>query len=74
MKTFEICDLPARSGKFIARKNWFVVGSDDLHLRVYNYNTHEKVSAFEAHNDYIRFVALLITILAQTTEVNHNYL
>ena len=43
-----------RCVKFIARKNWFVAGSDDFQLRVFNYNTHEKVTAFEAHPDYIR--------------------
>ena len=43
-----------RCVKFIPRKNWFVAGSDDFQLRVFNYNTHEKVAAFEAHPDYIR--------------------
>ncbi|GLB34322.1 putative the coatomer is a cytosolic protein complex that binds to dilysine motifs and reversibly associates with Golgi non- clathrin-coated vesicles, which further mediate biosynthetic protein transport from the ER, via the Golgi up to the trans Golgi network [Lyophyllum shimeji] len=46
--------VPVRCVKFIARKNWFVAGSDDFQLRVFNYNTHEKVAAFEAHPDYIR--------------------
>jgi len=54
IKTFEVAECPVRCVKFIARKNWFVAGSDDLHLRVFNYNTHEKVAAFEAHPDYIR--------------------
>jgi coatomer subunit beta' len=49
--------LPARTGKFIARKNWFIVGTDDFYLRIFNYNTHEKVHAFEAHVDYIRSIA-----------------
>lgn len=31
-----------------------VAGSDDFQLRVYNYNTHEKVTALEARRDYIR--------------------
>jgi len=43
-----------RCCRFVARKNWFVAGSDDFQLRVFNYNTHEKVIAFEAHPDYIR--------------------
>jgi coatomer subunit beta' len=46
--------VPVRCVKFIARKNWFVAGSDDFQLRVFNYNTHEKVASFEAHPDYIR--------------------
>ena len=40
--------------KFIARKNWFVTGSDDFQLQVFDYNTHERVAAFEAHFDCIR--------------------
>lgn len=58
MKSFEICDLPSRTARFIARKNWFVVGSDDLNLRVYNYNTHHLLNQFEAHSDYIRSIAV----------------
>ncbi|OSX59589.1 hypothetical protein POSPLADRAFT_1067270 [Postia placenta MAD-698-R-SB12] len=44
VKTFEVSEVP----------NWFVAGSDDFQLRIFNYNTHEKVVAFEAHPDYIR--------------------
>jgi coatomer subunit beta' len=29
-----------------------------MHLRVFNYNTHEKVTAYEAHHDYIRALAI----------------
>ena len=54
VKTFEVTEVPVRCVKFITRKNWFVCGADDFHLRVYNYNTSEKVTAFEAHPDYIR--------------------
>ena len=32
-------------------QNWIVCGSDDFQLRVYNYNTSEKVTTFEAHPD-----------------------
>ena len=46
--------MPVRCVRFIPRKNWFVAGSDDFQLRIFNYNTHEKVAAFEAHPDYIR--------------------
>ena len=28
------------------RQSWFVVGSDDFQLRVFNYDMHEKDSAF----------------------------
>lgn len=56
IKTFEVCDLPVRAAKFIARKGWFATGSDDLMIRVFNYNTMEKVTAFEAHIDFIRYL------------------
>jgi coatomer subunit beta' len=35
-----------------------MLGSDDFQLRVYNYNTSEKVTSFEAHPDYIRAIAV----------------
>lgn len=47
-----------RAGRFIARKNWIVCGSDDFQLRVYNYNTSEKITTFEAHPDYIRAIVV----------------
>jgi len=31
---------------------------DDMHIRVYNYNTLERVHQFEAHSDYIRSIAV----------------
>lgn len=58
MKTFHVSDLPVRCGKFIARQRWFICGADDLSLKIYNYNTHEKVATVSAHNDYIRAVAV----------------
>ncbi|KMK61937.1 COPI vesicle coat beta' subunit [Aspergillus fumigatus Z5] len=58
IKTFELTDVPVRAGRFIARKNWIVCGSDDFQLRVYNYNTSEKIASFEAHPDYIRSIAV----------------
>jgi coatomer subunit beta' len=39
VKTFELTDVPVRAGRFIARKNWLVAGSDDFQLRAYNYFT-----------------------------------
>ncbi|KAI1004886.1 Coatomer subunit beta' [Podosphaera aphanis] len=58
VKTFELTDVPVRAGRFIARKNWIVCGSDDFQLRVYNYNTSEKITSFEAHPDYIRAIVV----------------
>lgn len=50
--------MPVRAGRFIARKNWIVVGSDDFQVRVFNYNTSEKITQFEAHPDYIRSIVV----------------
>lgn len=58
LKTFEVCDLPVRTAKFITRKNWIVAGSDDMMVRVFNYNTLEKVHSFEVHSDYVRSIAV----------------
>lgn len=58
VKSFEVCDLPVRAAKFVARKSWIITGSDDMHVRVYNYNTLERVHQFEAHSDYLRSIAV----------------
>jgi hypothetical protein len=44
-----------RTAKFVPRKQWVVCGADDMFVRVYNYNTMDKVKQFEAHTDYIRW-------------------
>ncbi|KAF9617296.1 hypothetical protein IFM89_035240 [Coptis chinensis] len=54
--------LVIRTSKFIARKQWVVTGSDDFAIRVYNYNTMDKVKVLEAHNDYIRSLAIHPTL------------
>lgn len=51
-----------RSAKFVARKQWVVAGADDMFIRVYNYNTMDKIKVFEAHTDYIRCVAVHPTL------------
>ncbi len=56
MKTIEVSASPVRSAKFCARKQWVIAGSDDFCIRVFNYNTLEKVKVFEAHTDYIRCI------------------
>ncbi|XP_023280798.1 coatomer subunit beta' [Seriola lalandi dorsalis] len=58
VKNFELCDLPVRVAKFVARKHWIIAGADDMHIRVFNYNTLERVHMFEAHSDYIRCIAV----------------
>lgn len=47
-----------RSAKFVPRKQWVVCGADDMFIRVYNYNTMDRVKTFEAHTDYIRSLAI----------------
>eukprot|EP00698_Gefionella_okellyi_P014406 TRINITY_DN4000_c0_g1_i1.p1 TRINITY_DN4000_c0_g1~~TRINITY_DN4000_c0_g1_i1.p1 ORF type:complete len:1006 (-),score=194.58 TRINITY_DN4000_c0_g1_i1:214-3231(-) len=58
MKTFEVTEVPVRTAKFITRKQQFVCGADDLNIRVYDYNTMEKVKAVDGHADYIRSLAV----------------
>lgn len=62
LKTFEVTDVPVRCVRYIARKNWFVSGSDDFQLRVFNLSTGEKVTSFEAHPDYIRCLTVHPTL------------
>mmetsp|Transcript_8101 Transcript_8101/g.20120 ORF Transcript_8101/g.20120 Transcript_8101/m.20120 type:complete len:232 (-) Transcript_8101:2508-3203(-) len=62
LKSWEVCELPVRSCKFIARRSQFICASDDMRLRLYNYNTMEKVKDMEAHADYIRFVEIHPTL------------
>lgn len=58
VKSFEVCELPVRAARFVARKNWIITGSDDMQVRVFNYNTLERIHHFEAHSDYIRSLAV----------------
>ena len=55
-KTFDVSEQPVRCAKFITRKQWFIAGSDDMVLRVFNYNTMERVAAFDGHGDYVRYL------------------
>eukprot|EP00009_Paramoeba_aestuarina_P002379 CAMPEP_0201507694 /NCGR_PEP_ID=MMETSP0161_2-20130828/1285_1 /ASSEMBLY_ACC=CAM_ASM_000251 /TAXON_ID=180227 /ORGANISM="Neoparamoeba aestuarina, Strain SoJaBio B1-5/56/2" /LENGTH=988 /DNA_ID=CAMNT_0047902129 /DNA_START=135 /DNA_END=3101 /DNA_ORIENTATION=- len=58
LKVIEVGDYPIRNAKFIVRKQWIICGSDDMFLRVYNYNTTEKLKFWEAHQDYIRCIVV----------------
>jgi coatomer subunit beta' len=58
VKTIEVSETPVRAAKFVPRKNWIITGADDSQIRVFNYNTLEKVAAFETHPDYIRCLAV----------------
>lgn len=53
-----VAGIAVRTARFVARKNWIVTGSDDLVIRVFNYNTLERVAQFAAHSDYIRGLAI----------------
>ncbi|KAJ3450690.1 coatomer subunit beta'-1 [Anaeramoeba flamelloides] len=57
-KTFNVSKSPLRSTKWIERKQWFVCCSDDFMIRVYNYNTGEKIKEWEAHSDFVRGLAV----------------
>lgn len=56
IKSFETGSNPVRCAKFVQRKQWLVAGTDDMKMRVFNYNTMDKVKEWDAHNDYIRFI------------------
>jgi coatomer subunit beta' len=58
VKSFEAADVPARCAKFVPRKQWVVIGSDDMFMRVFNYNTMDREKMWEAHADYIRSIAV----------------
>ena len=58
IKSFETGTNPVRCAKFIMRKQWIIACTDDMNMRVYNYNTMEKVRQWEAHADYIRCVEI----------------
>lgn len=34
----QVCDLPVRCARFIARKNWVVTGSDDMQVSIFDEN------------------------------------
>ena len=43
IKSFETGNNPVRCAKFIVRKQYIIAGTDDMRLRVFNYNTMDKV-------------------------------
>ncbi|KAI9915511.1 hypothetical protein PsorP6_007287 [Peronosclerospora sorghi] len=56
IKTLEVSTLPVRNAKFVARKQWIAASPDDMQVRVFNYNTMDKVTSFESHTYYIRHI------------------
>ncbi|KAH1114139.1 hypothetical protein J1N35_007517, partial [Gossypium stocksii] len=39
-KSFEVTELPVRSAKFVARKQWVVAGADDMFIRIFEEHSH----------------------------------
>jgi coatomer subunit beta' len=58
VRSIEVSSAPVRVAKFIARKHWIVVGTDDTKLYVFNYNTAEKIKTIDEHTDYIRHLVV----------------
>eukprot|EP00796_Vickermania_ingenoplastis_P010656 gene10656-7403_t len=59
IKTFDTGrGTPTRCARFIPRLQSFVCGSDDNHLRVFNYHTMERTHIFRAHDDFVRTIAV----------------
>ena len=58
VKSFDTGSNPVRCARFIIRKQWVVAGTDDMKMRVFNYNTMDKVKEWDAHTDYIRFIEI----------------
>lgn len=59
LKSFDTgTGLPVRCARFIPKLQSFVCGCDDMFVRVYNYNTMERTKIFQAHDDYIRSIAV----------------
>lgn len=43
VKSFNVMELPIRAALFIPQTNWLAIGGDDHTVKVYNYNTMEKL-------------------------------
>jgi len=73
-KNFELSDCPVRCAKFIVKKQFFAACSDDMLVRVFNYNTMEKVFSFEAHKDFIRCITVHPTLPYILTSSDDGYI
>ena len=62
VRSIEVTNAPIRCARFIVRKQWIVVGADDTKLRIYNYNTAEKIKTIDEHTDYIRHIVVHPTL------------
>lgn len=62
VRRVEVSSSPIRAVRFVGRKNWLIAGGDDMCIRVYNASTMERLARFQAHNDYIRYIAVHPTL------------
>ena len=58
LRSLQVSDTPVRTGKFCERKGWFIVGSDDNMIRIYDDVTLEKVIEWQAHDDFARSISV----------------
>ncbi|KAF3827172.1 hypothetical protein GH733_002658 [Mirounga leonina] len=60
VKTFEVCDLPVRAAKFVARKNWVVTGAvNDMLIKLWDWDKKWSCSqVFEGHTHYVMQIVI----------------
>lgn len=66
VKTFEVTDFPIRTAKFVARKQWIVCGADDMRIRVYNYDTMEKVNTLQYRSVFAASLSFVLDFPIQS--------
>ncbi|VDN32862.1 unnamed protein product [Cylicostephanus goldi] len=47
-----------KSFTFASRKGWIVTGSDNMHVRIFDYNCFDLFHHFQTHSDYLKRVQL----------------
>ena len=63
VRQMEVSNLPIRCAKFVVRRQWIIVGCDDMSVKILNYNTLEKIKSIDnAHTDYIRYICVHPTL------------
>ena len=58
VKAIEVSEQPVRTAKFVPRKQWIVAGCDEMVLRVYNYNTTDRVATLTGHTFRVLYLAM----------------
>jgi len=54
--------IAVRTGKFIASKEWVILGTDSAQIFVFSYTTMQLIKRFKAHTDYIRVLSIHPTL------------